>query len=97
MEKLARNFLALSFSILLYIGLFVLSMRFIHTYPYPMPPGHQHQLFVISRTIGIRDPGDLYIASVVIVNLIAASIEYALLMKLWRKAQTMWKHAMEPR
>ena len=95
MAKLARSLLTTSFGMLLYIGLFALSMRFIHTYPYPMPPDHQHQLFVISRTIGVRDPGDLYISTVVIVNLIAASIEYSLLLKLWRKAQRMWTHTVK--
>ena len=87
MAALARSLLAIMLKIALFIGLFVISMRFIHTYPLPMPPDQQHQLFMVSRKLGIRDPDDLYLSAVAIVNLAAAAIEYTLLMKLWRSVK----------
>jgi hypothetical protein len=77
--------------------MFVISVRFIHTYPLPMAPEHQHQLFVLSRKLGVRDPEDLYLSAEVIVNLIAATIEYILVMRLWRKVQRKWRHTAESR
>lgn len=91
MVTLVRNLLTITFKAILFVSLFSLSIRFIHTYPLPMPPEHQHQLFVLSQKFGIRDPGDLYLSAAVIVNLIAAAIEYTLLMRLWRKAKIKWR------
>lgn len=85
MVTLVRSLLIIVLRVMVFVGLFVLSMRLIHTYPLPMPPDQQHQLFVLSRKLGIRDPDGLYLSAVAIVNLIAATIEYALLMMLWRK------------
>jgi hypothetical protein len=59
-------------------------MRFIHTYPLPMPLDQQHKLIVLSRQFGIRDPDDLYLSVVVVVNLVFAAVEYVLVMRLWR-------------
>jgi hypothetical protein len=91
MVTLVRSLLIIIFRVMLFVGLFVLSMRFIHTYPLPMPPDQQHQLFVLSRKLGIRDPDDLYLSVVAIVNLIAAAIEYTLLMRLWRMVKMKWR------
>jgi len=73
--------------LLMFVGLFVLSMRFIHTYPQPMPPEQLQYLFAISRTLGLRDPDDFYLSAVAIVNLIAATVEFKLLMRLWEKCR----------
>jgi hypothetical protein len=97
MATLVHSLLIRAFKITLFLCLFVLSMRFIHTYPLPMPPEHQHQLFVISRKLNIRDPEDLYLSTLAIVNLVAATIEYRLIMKLWRKIQGKWRHTAESR
>jgi hypothetical protein len=91
MVTLVRSLFIIAFRVALFLGLFVLSVRFIHTYPLPMPPEHQHQLFVLSQKLGVRDPGDLYVSAVVIVNLVAAAIEYTLLMRLWRKVKIKWR------
>lgn len=91
MVTLVRSLLIIAFRVTLFLALFVLSVRFIHTYPLPMPPEHQHQLFVLSQKLGIRDPDNLYLSSVAIVNLVAAAIEYALLMRLWRKVKIKWR------
>ncbi|CAN0619883.1 conserved protein of unknown function [Burkholderia multivorans] len=90
MVALARSLLAIIFKIALFVSLFVISMRFIHTYPLPMPLDQQHQLLMVSRNLSIRDPDDLYLSVVVVVNLVAAAIEYTLLMKIWRSAKIKW-------
>jgi hypothetical protein len=87
MATLSRSLLIIAFRVMLFVGLFVLSVRFVHTYPLPMPPEHQHQLFVLSQKLGVRDPENLYLFAEVIVNLIAAAVGYMLLMRLWRKAK----------
>lgn len=87
MVKLARDIVIIAFKIVFFVVLFVFSMRFIHTYPLPMPPDHQHKLSTLSQKMGIVDPGDLYVSAVGIVNLIAATVEYRLLMRFWRKTQ----------
>ncbi|WP_083494080.1 hypothetical protein [Burkholderia sp. lig30] len=91
MVALARSLLAITFKIALFVGLFVISMRFIHTYPLPMPLDQQHQLLMASRKLGIRDPDDLYLSVVAIVNLVAAAIEYTLLMRVWRNVKMKWR------
>lgn len=90
MATLVHRALTIVFKVSLFLGLFLLSMRLIHTYPLPMPPEHQRILFALSQELGVRDPDDLYISTVAIVNLFAAAVEYRLLMKLWRKAKTKW-------
>lgn len=87
MAKLARNLAMLAFKGTIFVALFAVSMRFIHTYPLPMPPDHQHKLLVISDELGVRDPESLYLSAVAMVNLIAATIEYRLLVSLWRKTK----------
>lgn len=88
--KSVQNILIVIFKLPLFVGLFVLSMRFIHTYPQPMPPDQQHQLFAIARKLNIRDPDDLYLSTVSIVNLIAATVEFKLLMRLLVKIKRKW-------
>jgi len=68
----------------LFIGLFLVSMRFIHTYPLPMPVNQQHYLIAISEIFGVRDYDGFYLSAVTLINLIAACIEYALIMRVWK-------------
>ncbi|MGN6087134.1 hypothetical protein [Trinickia sp.] len=75
---------------LLFVVLFVFSMRFVHTYPLPMPPDQQQKLFLISQELEIRDPDDLYLSAVAIVNLIVASMEYVLIAKIWIWIKVKW-------
>lgn len=87
MVKLVHDLVIIAFKVAFFVVLFVLSVRFIHTYPLPMPPDHQHKLSMLSQRMGIIDPGNLYVSAVGIVNLIAATVEYRLLMRFWRKMQ----------
>lgn len=87
MVKLVHDLVIIAFKIVFFVVLFVLSVRFIHTYPLPMPPDHQHKLSMLSQRMGIIDPGNLYVSAVGIVNIIAATVEYRLLMRFWRKMQ----------
>lgn len=96
MRTFVRRTLKVTAKFFLFVGLFVLSMRFIHTYPLPMPPDQQHQLFAISQKLGIRDPDDFYLSAVSIVNLIAATIEYALSIRLWRKLEIRGARGKQP-
>ncbi|AIN15255.1 hypothetical protein B7R74_07330 [Yersinia pseudotuberculosis] len=79
MATLARRL----FKTLLFVGLLLLSIRYVHTYPVPMPADQLALLFTLSEKLGIRDPDDLYIPVMMIVDLIAAIIAYVLIMKLW--------------
>lgn len=90
MVALARNALKFSWKVLFFFGLFWLSVPYIHTYPIPLPPEHQHILFMLSRRLGINDPRDFYVSAVIVVNLLAAVIEYKLLMWLWGKIKRKW-------
>ena len=84
MTTIVRRTLRVTAKFFLFVGLFVLSMHYIHTYPLPMPPEHLHLLFVLSEKLDVRDPEELYLSAVAIVNLIAATVEYTLLVRLWR-------------
>lgn len=90
MAALAHGALKLSFKALLFFCLFWISVRYIHTYPIPLPPDHQQILLVLSRKLGIVDPGDLYVSAVITVNLLAALMEYKSLMWFWVKVQKKW-------
>lgn len=81
----ARDLLIVIFRVVLFIGLFLISIRFIHTYPQPMPFDQLQKLYAISEKLSIRDPGDLYVSALLIVNICAAAVEYKLLILLWGK------------
>lgn len=90
MAALALKVSKITFKALLFFGLFWLSIPYIHTYPIPLPPDHQHILLVLSRKLGICDPDDFYVSAVIITNLFAATIEYKLLICLGVKTQKKW-------
>lgn len=59
-------------------------MRFIRTCPLPMAVSQQQRWFEIAATLGVTDTEGFYLFAVAMVNLIAASAEYLLLIALWR-------------
>lgn len=85
MAILARSLKTL-FKVLLFAGIYLLTLRFVHTYPLPMPPSQQSTLFALSRGLGIRDPDDLYLYGFAVADLIVAIPLYLLAMKLCRMA-----------
>ncbi|HTH61353.1 MAG TPA: hypothetical protein VL689_14470 [Paraburkholderia sp.] len=83
MALLARSLTVLVKTVL-FLAIYALALRLIHTYPLPMPEDQQHILFAISQTMGIRDPDDLYIITFAVVDLIVAIAAYWSIMKIWR-------------
>lgn len=81
----ARSLKAL-LKLFLFAGIYLLTLRFVHTYPLPMPPSQQRTLFALARRLGIRDPDDLYLYGFAVVDFIIAIVIYLLAMKLYRIA-----------
>lgn len=81
MEKLARRIA----KILLFLGLFLLSGRYVHTYPLPMTLTQQHYLSMISDWFGVDDYELFYIGSMIVIDLIVTVVVYSMLMRLWRR------------
>jgi hypothetical protein len=67
----------------LFAGLFFLAVRFVHTYPIPMTVSQLDSWFALSEKFGIRDPEDLWLFVMLVVDLIVAIIAYVVIMKLW--------------
>jgi hypothetical protein len=81
MATLARR----GFKVLLFIGLFILSVKYVHTYPQPMTESQLHLLLGICSRLGIHDPDDLYIPAMMVVEFVVTVIVYALVLKLWHR------------
>lgn len=77
------------FRAIAFFGLFILSIGFANVYPRPMPEGYQHEMFMVSQELGVHNPENFYLSAELIANLVAASIEYALLLQLVRKIRGM--------
>ena len=97
METRARSISKATFKVIAFFGVLVLSARFINVYPHPMPEDYQHEMFLASQKLGVHNPENFYLSVELTVNLIAASIEYALLLRLYGKIREMRKHSMRPR
>lgn len=93
MVPLVRSLLIIVIKVILFVVLFVVSARVIYFFIFPMPAEHQHQLFVFSEKIGINDLEDFYLLAEVIINLIAATIEFILVTKVCRKVKEKWGHS----
>ena len=83
MAILARSLKTIS-KLFLFAGIYLITLRLVHTYPLPMPPSQQDTLFMLSRGLGIRDPDDLYLYGFAIADFIIAIVIYLLIMKLYR-------------
>ncbi len=77
MAKLVCRFLKLT----LFIGLFAISVRYVHTYPVPMPEDQLKVLLVICDRLDVRDPDDIYIPTMLLLELLATIACYAVLMR----------------
>ncbi|MEW6339782.1 MAG: hypothetical protein RXR20_13580 [Paraburkholderia sp.] len=69
---------------LLFVGLFFLSIRYVHTYPVRMPESQLDAWLSAANRLGIRDPDDLYIPVMLMIELIASIAAYVLVLRLWR-------------
>ncbi|WP_081075505.1 hypothetical protein [Burkholderia territorii] len=72
------------FKVALFVGLFCLSVPFVHTYPVPMPESQALAWLRVANRLGIRDPDDLYIPLVLLTNIIVATFSYMAIMRLRR-------------
>ncbi|QWT39259.1 hypothetical protein [Dickeya dadantii] len=73
---------------ILFIVLFLFSVRYVHTYPVPMTKDQVALLFRLSDAVGVRDPEDLYISAMLAIELITTILTYSLIIKLWRYYRT---------
>jgi hypothetical protein len=73
--------------VLLFVGLFLLPLRFIHVYPFPMTGDQLRWWFAASDKFGIRDPEDLEISVTLIADLIVTVFLYMGVQKLWETLQ----------
>lgn len=80
MATLARRL----FKVALFVGLFCLSVPYVHTYPIPMPESQALAWLHAANRLGISDPDDLYIPLVLLANLLVATLAYVAIIKLWR-------------
>ncbi|WP_321927615.1 hypothetical protein [Paraburkholderia guartelaensis] len=68
----------------LFVSLFLLSVRYVHTYPLRMPESQLSVWLSVSNRMGIRDPDDLYIPVMLIAELAVTLFLYATIVKIWR-------------
>lgn len=78
MEKLACRFLKIA----LFVGRFILSIRYIHTYPVPMPANQLSVLLAICDRFDVRDPDDVYIPAMLFLELLTTIAAYAAIIRL---------------
>ncbi len=82
------RFIRKALKIILFLALFLLSVRYVHTYPLPMTKDQVALLFTLSDAFGVRDPEDLYISAMLVLEIITTIIAYSLIIKLWRYYRT---------
>lgn len=72
----------------IFVALFLLTVRYVHTYPLPMTLEQQHILIGIADKLGVTDYELLYIGTMTAIDLIVAIVLYVLAMKMWRIFRT---------
>ncbi|MBB5416378.1 hypothetical protein OKW33_002235 [Paraburkholderia atlantica] len=75
------------FKIALFIGLFLLSFRYVRISD-PWTEGEARAWWGASDWLGVRDPENLYIGVWMTIELLAATLAYVMIMKLWRWSRT---------
>ncbi len=75
MQAVARNFL----NILLFIVLLLISVIFVHTYPYPMPLNQLKYWVYISDLLDIANPENVYFPTMWFVDIMVAIIVYKMI------------------
>jgi len=88
LATLARRVAILSLKSALFIGLFLLATRYVHTYPTPLTLRQQEILIGVSDWLGVRDYDGLYVFSMAALDLLVAIVAYKVIMKLWRRRHT---------
>ena len=80
MATLARRM----FKVVLFCGLFRLLLPYVHPYPVEWTASQSLAWLHAANRLSIRDPGDLFFWVTVAMNLIATTLAYVAIMKLWR-------------
>ena len=73
---------------LLFVSLFLLSIRYVHTYPLPMPNDQVEWWFVFSDKFGIDDVEGFCLSVTTLTDLIVSIFVYLGVLKLWKNLQT---------
>jgi hypothetical protein len=71
--------------VLLFIGLFLLSFRFVRPYDDGWTEFETRAWMRASEVLGIGDPENLYIGLWLTIELIVATLAYVAIMKLWQR------------
>ncbi|WOA54228.1 hypothetical protein [Dickeya solani] len=82
------TFIRRIFKTLLFIALFLLAIRYVHTYPVPLTRKQTDLLVTLSEKAGWKDPELFYITVMSIIDLIVATLVYVAIIKLWRYYHT---------
>jgi len=76
------------FKVVLFCGLFGLLLPYVHPYPVKWTESQSLAWLNAANRLGIRDPDDLFFGITVAMNLIATTLAYAAIMRLWRRYRT---------
>lgn len=68
-----------------FIGLFILSIRYVRLFPSPWTMEQQKFLFFISDYMGVRDPENIYVPTMIFLELITTVILYRSIINIFRK------------
>ena len=79
MATLARRL----FKVALFVGLFLLSFRYVRPY-HKWTPAEARAWWRTSDWLGVRDPEDLYIGAWITIELIVTVLAYIAIMWTWR-------------
>ncbi|SMG25673.1 hypothetical protein SAMN06265784_102457 [Paraburkholderia susongensis] len=80
MATLARRV----FKVVLFCGLFRLLLPYVHPYPVEWTESQSLAWLHAANRLDIRDPDDLFFWVTVAMNLIATTLAYVVIMRLWR-------------
>jgi hypothetical protein len=75
------------FKVALFIGLFLVSVRYVRPFNNEWTAGETHAWWRASDSLGVRDPEDLYIGVWLSIELIVTVFAYVVIMRLWRHSQ----------
>ncbi|GAB7537702.1 hypothetical protein [Burkholderia sp. 3C] len=81
MATLARRV----FKAVLFCGLFRLLLPYVHPYPVEWNESQSRAWLHTANRLGIRDPDDLFFWVTVAMNLVATTLAYIAVVKLWRR------------
>lgn len=73
------------YRVILFIVVFLFSLRFIHPYPVEFTWKQTVWLVTTANNMGFQDPEMFYLLGVMIINSLISIVIYIIIMKLWNK------------